>query len=210
MPTAHGRTACGHTSHKRRPTRAPRCSRGAAHPRAPWRVRAGGRHTAAAAHAPPPCNASRPVTINPSWCSGFFHPSWCSGRLATPSPCSGRLAGLATCDRTAPRCAIATTPRRAPQCRCRPARRPLSRPSRVPCSCTACWHLRRNEKRRGHPQMTGGDVRPTAGRRDSAAAAAGGRWRIGMRTLPALVHAAGLEISTRVHHWREHDDVKRR
>ena len=39
MPTAHGRTACGHTSRKRRPTRAPQCSRGAAHPRAPWRVR---------------------------------------------------------------------------------------------------------------------------------------------------------------------------
>ena len=39
MPTAHGRSACGHTSRKRRPTRAPQCSRGAAHPRAPWRVR---------------------------------------------------------------------------------------------------------------------------------------------------------------------------
>lgn len=71
----------------------------------------------------------------------------------------------------APRCAIATTPRRAPHCRCRPARRPRSRLSRVPCSCTACQYLRRNGKRRGHPQMTAGDVRPTAGRRGQSASA---------------------------------------
>ena len=68
-----------------------------------------------------------------------------------------------------PRRIGATRPRRAPRRRCRPARRPLSHPPRVPCGCTACQYLRRNERRTGHPQTPARDVQPTARRRGRSA-----------------------------------------
>ena len=77
--------------------------------------------------------------------------------------CSAATRRLTTA--RAPRCAIASTSRRAPRRRCRPARRPLSRPLHVPCECTTCRYLRRTESRTGSNQTTARDVRPAAGRR---------------------------------------------